>query len=96
MCLSLCLSLQYMMVRGANVQATVANSVNPDGTIDITLTTDNVAMYVVLTTRAHGRFSDNAFVLLPGQRVVQFISFDGPDLAKLTVTLRVEHLAMYR
>jgi len=80
----------------ANVTFVVSNSVNADGTVDIMLNSDVVALYVTLTTLANGRFSDNAFLMLPGQHLIQFIPFNGPvDLATLTSTLRVEHVASY-
>jgi hypothetical protein len=52
------------------------------------------AFAVVATTQAAGRFSDNAFMLLPadGPRVIEFIPFGELDLPKLESTLRVEHL----
>jgi hypothetical protein len=53
----------------AEVTATVIDSINDDGTVDIEVKTDKVAMYVVLTTLAQGRFSDNAFLMLPGSMV---------------------------
>ncbi|CAE7407283.1 MANBA [Symbiodinium natans] len=51
----------------AKVSATVAPSPNEDGSIDILLTADNTALFVTLTTLAHGRFSDNAFAMPPGK-----------------------------
>ena len=55
---------------------------------------------VVLTTAAHGRFSDNSFLLesgAAGARQIDFLPWDGPiDKAKVVLlrsTLRVEHLA---
>ena len=65
------------------------------GTVPVTLTTDAFALYVTLTTLAQGRFEDNAFVMLPGKRVVQFIPFEGFDLAQLKSSIRVEHAATY-
>ena len=46
------------------------------------------ALYVTLTTAAHGRFSDNA-EMIGGSKLVQFIPF-GELIAGLTKTLRVE------
>ena len=37
----------------------------------VTLSSDTLALYVVLTTKASGRFSDNAFVLRPHQSKVR-------------------------
>ena len=58
------------------------------------MTAATLALYVVLTTTQHGRFSDNAFLLESGTtRVVEFISWaSAMDLAALKRTLRVEHL----
>ena len=39
-------------------------------TAEITMTSDYLALFVVLTCRAQGRFSDNAFVLRPGKKKV--------------------------
>ena len=64
--------------------------------MDITVTTDNVAMYVVFTTGAQGRFSKNAFTLLPPGETIKFHPFLGFDIDVLRTTLRVEHLAMYK
>ena len=62
-----------MALPKANVKFTVATVANVDGTVDITVTTDKVAVYVTLTTLANGRFSDNAFLLLPTKPMsVQF------------------------
>ena len=53
----------------ATVTAQAASTANPDGSVDVTVTTNQVALYVVLTTAAQGRFSDNAFLALPGTTV---------------------------
>ncbi len=80
----------------ATVTAKVAAAPNVDGSIDITLTSNAFALYVVLTTKAHGRFSDNAFcmpaVTTPGKFNVTFLPIGKPDVATLAATLRVEHL----
>ena len=46
-----------------------------DSVAQITLRSDRLALFVVLTTRAQGRFSENAFVLRPMQRKVRSIFF---------------------
>jgi hypothetical protein len=54
--------------------------------------------YVTLTTLATGRFSENAFVLLPGApKSLAFLPYtDQPvDLDLLKSSIRVEHLASY-
>ena len=56
---------------------------------------DVVAVWVTLTTHAHGRFSDNAFLMQPGSRVLKFFPFEGFELSELKSTLRVEHVATY-
>jgi len=66
--------------------------------VGVTLTSDKTALFVWLTTAEHGRFSDNSFVLLPGEPVtVTFRSFlaAGTSSAALEASLRVEHLQMY-
>jgi hypothetical protein len=136
-CRTLC---QYFDLPVATVTFIVATVPNPDGSVNIELMTDKVAVYVapapandrvfpsrshpsaspphthtplpglcclglvlcwvrgsyvVLTTLAHGRFSDNAFLLLPGNTIVTFVPFAPLDLPTLTSTLRVEHVAQY-
>lgn len=48
---------------------------------------------MTLTTLAQGRFSDNAFALVPGQTNLSFIPIGVLDRAVLEKSLRVEHLA---
>jgi len=71
----------------------ISFSVDSQGTI--TLKSDKFAVFVTLTTRAHGRFSDNAFLMFPGTKQVQFKWFGNPDVATLSSSLRVEHAQMY-
>lgn len=61
-----------------------------------------VALLVILTTQAHGRFSDNVFSIIGGSKIIEFHPFisdddddDEFDLQLLTSTLRVEDMAMY-
>ena len=69
---------------------------NSDGTFDVTLSTNATALYVTLTTAAHGRFSDNFFAMPAGSsRVVKFVPFSTFDATTLAPSLRVEHLQMY-
>lgn len=78
------------------VQFTVAPATNPDGSIDIHITADKgVAVYLTFTTLAQGRFSDNAFVMLPGTRTIRFLPIQGFKMADLTSSLRAEHVASY-
>lgn len=69
------------------------------GQVEITVSTDaTVALFVVLTTRAAGRFSDNVFLLERGRaKVVSFISWspgglDPNQLTLLKSSVRAEHL----
>jgi hypothetical protein len=55
-----------------------------------------VALYVVLTTMAAGRFSENAFLLAGGAKNVSFLSWvplTDSAVERLKSSLRVEHLA---
>lgn len=79
----------------ANITFSISPTPNPDGTIDIALETDAVALYVVLTTLAHGRFSDNA-ILLVSKTTVQFIPFLPNQQGALVASLRVEDVSAYR
>jgi len=79
------------------VSFTIANSPNPDGSIDITVNKKEaaVSLYVTFTTLAAGRFSTNAFALVAPTRVITFIPFGELDIKTLTSSLRVEHVNMY-
>ena len=58
----------------------------------LTCTADAAAIYVVLTTAAHGRFEPNAFPLIGGSREVRFLSWNGTaDVDLLKSTLRIDH-----
>ena len=58
----------------------------------LTCTADAVAIYVVLTTAAHGRFEPNAFPLIGSSREVKFLSWNGTaDVDLLKSTLRIDH-----
>jgi hypothetical protein len=63
----------------------------------IELSTNATAVYVVLTTRAQGRFSENALLLEAGTtKTISFLSWvpvDKAVLELLQTSLRVEHLA---
>ena len=71
------------------------------GEIQVNVSTTATALYVVLTTLANGRFSDNAFLLEASSspRAIQFVPFaaaksdPAATLALLKSSLRVEHLA---
>ena len=78
----------------AAVTATVASVDEENGTASITLVSksEGVALYVWLSTLAHGRFEDNGFMLLPGTATLDFIAFGSLDSQSLQASLRVEHL----
>jgi len=57
---------------------------------------DVPALWVILTTQAQGRFSDNAILLRAGEeRQINFEWFGDVNEKELTSTLRVEHAAQY-
>ena len=72
-----------------------------NGTVPIVLHATESALFVTLTTQAAGRFSDNAFLLLPGAtRTIDFLPWEGgglneDGLSLLHSTLRIEHLQQY-
>ena len=78
----------------------IADTANKDGTINIAVSSDKVALWVTLTTLAQGRFSDNVFFLPATTKTVQFIPFSSSTAAddhrSLTASLRVEDFSMYR
>lgn len=61
----------------AAVTATVASVDEENGTASVTLISESkgAALYVWLSTLAHGRFEDNRFMLLPGTTTLDFIAF---------------------
>jgi hypothetical protein len=65
--------------------------------VPISLHTTATALFVTLTTRAAGRFSDNAFLLTPSPNatIVTFLPWGELDEATLRASLRVEHLQQY-
>jgi hypothetical protein len=81
-----------LKLRPAKVTFDVASSASTGGSVKIVLHADHTALFVTLTTLAHGRFSDNAFAMRPGTVSVQFFPFGDLDLPTLTSSLRVEHL----
>ena len=84
----------------AKLSFTIAEKANADGTIDIVVASDKVALWVTLTTLAQGRFTDNAFFLPATTKTIQFIPFspstENEDLAQLKQSLRIEDFSMYR
>ena len=88
-------SPEKMRLLPANVTATVSG-------LTVTVSTDLPALWVVLTTAAHGRFEDNAFLLRGGEdgggggsRTLEFIPFLPEQEEVLRKTLRVEHVAQH-
>ena len=85
----------------ATLTATVAASPNADGSANVTIASDAVALFVTLTCMAPGRFSDQAFLLLPSApRVVTWLPFEADsdaaaNLALLRGSLRVEDHSLY-
>jgi beta-mannosidase len=60
------------------------------------VTSDAVAPFVTLTSLAQGRFSDNAFLALPGTTTIRYVPFVTPtDIDVLATTTRIEHMATY-
>lgn len=88
-----------MALPAANVTASVGDLEGraAGGLVPITLHTTGTALYVVLTTAAAGRFSDNAVLLERGEtKTIDFVAWpvlDAAGLALLKSSLRVEHLA---
>ena len=79
----------------ATVTAAVGRRTALRDAVEILLTASAPALYVVLTTKVEGRFSDNA-MLVEGPRTVTFVGWDkisDAQLALLRSSLRVEHLS---
>ena len=91
---------EHICVPPATISLKIAGAANADGTIDIVVTSDKVALWVTMTTLAQGRFSDNAFFLPAATKTVQFVPFSAStaaeDLATLKASLRAEDYSMYR
>ncbi len=79
----------------ATVTATVGTPSANGSSVPVTVSTDGAALFVGLTTAAHGRFSRNFFILPQGHVSVDFIPFGILDTAMLAATLRVEHVRSY-
>ncbi len=84
---------------GSLARATASFALAPapaaDGSIAVTLTCDTLCAFATLTTLAHGRFSDNALFLLPGDTTVYFYPWAEAQYAVLQQSLRLEHMASY-
>lgn len=84
----------------ATLSAVVEGQPNPDGSVDILVSTNVVALFVTLTAAAPGRFSDNAFLLLPTKpQTIQWVPFvpgnSTADWVLLKSTLRIEDHSAY-
>ena len=77
---------------GLTVRVMGGGRVNDAGEVDVEVRKEGsgVALWVTLTTRAAGRFSENAFVMKGDRAVVQFVPWDGFEVGELTESLRVE------
>ena len=88
----------HIRVPRANLMFKVAEAANADGTIDIAVSSDVVALWVTLTTLAQGRFSDNVFFLPATTKTVQFVPFSSSTAADdhrvLEASLRIEDFSM--
>merc|ERR1712070_627375 len=91
---------ENMQLSKANV---AVSALLEDGEIVASLTTEAVAMYVTLTTLAHGHFEDNAFLLLPPGRKVKFLlASPSPHgsteeaFKSFKQSLRVEDVSVYQ
>merc|ERR1712046_250567 len=83
-------------------KVSVSARLGSDGSFVADVKTEAVAMYVTLTTLAHGRFEDNAFLLRPpGRRVKFLVAEPSPHksldeaFASFQASLRVEDLSEY-
>jgi beta-mannosidase len=87
---------EHMQLPRSNV--TVRAEQRPDGTLVAHVSVSATAMWVTLTTLAHGRFEDNAFLLRPPGCAVAFLPTVGAPattLAEFTKSLRVEDVSTY-
>ena len=85
----------HMALGKASIKFSVG-SAGGDGNVPIHVSSDEVAVYVTLTTLANGRFSDNAFLLLPAKPLdIFFLPFGPLDMEKLRSSLRVEDVSAY-
>lgn len=91
---------EHMALKTAKVSVSAIRDLNGDLVADVK--TEAVAMYVTLTTLAHGRFEDNAFLLRPPGRKVKFLVADPSPHAsqdeafeKFQASLRVEDASAY-
>ena len=85
---------KYLELQPAYTQAVVGQA-NPDGSIDVHVTTKNIALFVTLTSPAQGYFSPNAMTVRPPGMTVQFIPMEGRPITPAELSFRVEDMSMY-
>ena len=83
-----------MKLLKSNAQVSVGEE-NADGSVDIHVDVEHVAMYVTMTTLAAGRFSSNSILVKPRGTTVQFLPFGTLDKALLQSSIRVEDVSFY-
>ena len=83
-----------MKLLKSNAQVSVGEE-NADGSVDIHVEVEHVAMYVTMTTLAAGRFSSNSILVKPPGTTVQFLPFGTLDKALLKSSIRVEDVSVY-
>jgi hypothetical protein len=79
----------------STVSAVVGAPAADGSAVPITVSADGAALFVGLTTAAHGRFSRNFFIMPKGQVSLEFIPFGTLDVVTLKATLRVDHVRSY-
>jgi len=81
------ISLPLAQVKIVSVTSTGSNSVN------VTIVSDAITLFVQLSTTIPGHFSENGFLLLPQQlRVVSFSGWQGFDIEELQASLSLQFL----
>lgn len=91
---------EKMVLRPAHVSVSASRAA--DGGFEARVRAEAVAVFVTLTTLAHGRFEDNAFLLRPPGRIVHFLPLDASPheheeaFEVFSQSLRVEDVSMYR
>ena len=92
-----------LLARGVSVTAAVGTP-NADGSVPVTVTVvGGAAVHVLLSTLAQGRFTENAWPLLPvGSHETTFVSivpagYGGPSInvTLLNESIRIDHVDMY-
>jgi len=85
---------KFMELPKANI--TFSLKCDPElGTTEIIINSDNVGLFVGLTTKASGRFDHNFFILPAGEKKITFVPFGHLDCNLLIDTTRIEHVALY-